>query len=463
MNFLERIRPVKEAEVAALRARFALAPPRRSGPPVRDFAAALGGGERLIAEVKRCSPSDPGFRQDAAVERLAAVYQRGGAAAVSIVTDRANFGTSLDDVAALRAASSLPVLAKDFVLDEVQVQAAWAAGADAVLLIARLLSPARLAELLACVRSLGLESLVECHDEADIRAALAAGATLVGLNNRDLNALTTDVGLTARMLPLLPDGVVKVAESGIDRRDQVTALAARGADAFLVGHALLKHADPGRKLRQLLGTEDEDAPLLKICGLTDVADATAAHAAGADLLGVIFAASERRVDPARALAIRSAVPGARLVGVFRDEAPDRVADIALACGLDLLQLHGAESPSECTALRNRTGLPVIKALDAGPDLLQRARAYDVAYLLLDLPKGAPPPATGTLAPDLAAAAAALRAEGRPVLLAGGLDLHNVKAALAAAPDGVDLCRGVESSPGRKDPWKLAALGREVHP
>ena len=151
------------------------------------------------------------------------------------------------------------------------------------------------------------------------------------------------------------------------------------------------------------------------------------------------------------------------MGVFRDEAPDRVADLALACGLDLLQLHGGESPAECTALRNRTGLPVIKALDAGPDLVRRARAYDVAYLLLDLPKGAPAPAPGTIAPELAAAAAALRAEGRRVLLAGGLDLQNLKPALVAAPDGVDLCRGVESSPGRKDLDKLAALGREVHP
>lgn len=463
MNFLDRIRPVKESEVTALRALYALDPPQRSGPPVRDFAAALRGGQRLIAEVKRCSPSDPAFRQDAAVERLAAVYQQGGAAAISIVTDRANFGTALDDLAALRAASSLPVLAKDFVIDEVQVQAAWAAGADAVLLIARMLTATRLAELLACVRGLGMESLVECHDEADITAALAAGAILVGLNNRDLNALTTDVGLTARMLPLLPDGVVRVAESGIGCRAQVEDLAALGADAFLVGHALLKHADPGRKLRQLLGTESEGKPLLKVCGLTSVSDAVAAEAAGADLLGVIFAASPRQVDPAQALAIRGAVANARLVGVFRDEAPERVADIALACGLDLLQLHGAESPAECTALRNRTGLPVIKALDAGPDLVRRARTYDVAYLLLDLPKGAPAPTAGTLATELVAAAGALRAEGRRVLLAGGLDLQNIKPALAAAPDGVDLCRGVESSPGHKDLEKLAALGREVHP
>lgn len=463
MNFLERIRPLKEREAAALRTGFAVRPPRRQGPPPRDFAGALRGGQRLIAEVKRRSPSDPGFRQDAAVDRLAAVYERSGAAAVSIVTDGPNFGTSLDDVPALRAASSLPVLAKDFVLDEAQVRAAWAAGADAVLLIARFVTPRLLARLLACVRGLGLGSLVECHDGADVRAALDAGAAVVGLNNRDLDALTTDVGLTARLLPLLPPTVVRVAESGIDARAQVVDLAGRGADAFLVGHALLKHRDPGRKLRQLLGAEPEQGPLVKVCGLTTADDARAAHAAGAGLLGLIFAASPRRVTVDTARAIRRAVPGARLVGVFRDEDPDRVAATAAACGLDLLQLHGAETPAACAALRDRTGLPVIKALEAGPDLAARARAYDTAYLLLDLPKGAAGPADGALDHRLTAAAAALAAEGRQVLLAGGLETRHVRAALAAAPAGVDLCRGVESAPGRKDPLKLAALGREVRP
>ncbi len=463
MNFLDRIRPLKEREVANLREEYAVARPERRGPAPRDFAAALRGGRRLIAEVKRRSPSDPTFRQDAAVDRLAAVYERSGAAAVSIVTDRDHFGTSLDDVPAVRAATGLPVLCKDFVIDEVQVQAAWAAGADAVLLIARMLTPARLAQLLAHVRHLGLESLVECHDEVEVRAALDAGAAVVGLNNRDLDALTTDVGLTARLLPLVPGNVVRVAESGIDRFAQVADLGARGADAFLVGHALLKHPDPGRKLRQLLGREAEDAPLLKVCGLTTAADARAAAAAGADLLGIIFAESPRRVDLDQASAVRHAAPDARLVGVFKDEAPARVAEVAEACGLDLIQLHGAESPAACTDLRNHTGLPVIKALDAGPDLLARARTYDTAYLLLDRPKGAPALPEGTVDPELTAAAAVLRAEGRTVLLAGGLDSRNIRQALAASPDGVDVCRGVESEPGRKDPQKLADLGREVHP
>ncbi|MFN2371085.1 MAG: N-(5'-phosphoribosyl)anthranilate isomerase [Candidatus Krumholzibacteriia bacterium] len=268
-------------------------------------------------------------------------------------------------------------------------------------------------------------------------------------------------------MPPLPTTVVRVAESGIDARAQVVDLAGCGADAFLVGHALLKHADPGRKLRQLLGVEPERAPLVKVCGLTTVDDARAAHAAGAGLLGLIFAPSARRVTVDTARAIRRAVPGARLVGVFRDEDPAQVAATAAACGLDLLQLHGAETPAACVALRDRTGLPVIKALEAGPeagpDLVARARAYATAYLLLDLPKGAAGPADGTPDPRLTAAAAALTAEGRQVLLAGGLEPSHVRAALAAAPAGIDLCRGVEAAPGRKDPHKLAALGREVCP
>ncbi|HPF70568.1 MAG TPA: bifunctional indole-3-glycerol phosphate synthase/phosphoribosylanthranilate isomerase [Candidatus Krumholzibacteria bacterium] len=463
MNFLDRIRPLKEREAANLREEYAVRAPVRRGPPVRDFAGALRGGGRLIAEVKRCSPSDPHFRLEADVARIAAVYERSGAAAVSIVTDRDHFGTSLDDVPAVRAATRLPVICKDFIVDEVQVTAAWAAGADAVLLIARMMTPARLAELLAAVRHRGLEALVECHDEADVNAALDAGAALVGLNNRDLNALTTDVGLTARLLPRLPDSVVRVAESGIDARAQVVRLGALGADAFLVGHALLKHPDPGRKLRQLLGREAEDAPLLKVCGLTTPDDARAAVAAGADLLGVILAPSPRQATADQVLAIRRAVPGARLVGVFRDEKPGRVAEIAGACGLDLLQLHGDESPAACRDLRNATGLPVIKALEAGGDLVARAAAYDTAYLLLDLPKGAGAPAPGTVDAGLAAAAAALRALGRTVLLAGGLDSDNAAAALAASPDGVDVCRGVECAPGRKDLDKLAVFGRKVHP
>jgi len=463
MSFLNRIRPAKEQEAAALRAAHAANPPQRHGPPVRDFVGALHGGERLIAEVKRCSPSDPDFRQAAALDRLAAVYERSGASAVSVVTDRAHFGSSLADVPALRTATSLPVLVKDFVLEEPQLDAAWAAGADAVLLIARFVLPARLAALLQHVERLGLAALVECHDEADVEAALDAGARIIGLNNRDLSALTTDIELTPRLLPLVPEDVVRVSESGLDRREQIERLAGAGTDAFLIGHALLKHRDPGRKVRQLLGRETEGAPLLKICGITTTEDAVLAVRAGADVLGVIFADSPRRITPERAAAIRRAAPGARLCGVFRDEKPEQIAAFALTAGLDLLQLHGGESPLTCRSLRDRTGLPVIKVFETGSPDLDRVAEYDTAYILLDRPKGAPAAPSDQVHPELLEEARRLREDGYDVLLAGGLGPANVKESLAAAPAGVDVCRGVEAAPGRKDPALLRALGEEVHP
>ncbi|RKZ17072.1 hypothetical protein DRQ50_05420 [bacterium] len=468
MSFLDRIRPAKEHEAAALRKTHAARTPARIGDPVRPFAPALRGGQRLIAEVKRCSPSDPGFRQTAALDRLAAVYERSGAAAISIVTDRANFGSSLTDVAGLRAASRLPVIAKDFILDEVQIDAAWAAGADAVLLIARFVAQERLTALLNHAEQLGLAVLMECHDARDVSAALAAGAGIIGLNNRDLAALTTDIALTSRLLPLLsrelvPRELVRVSESGLQHRDQITRLDAEGVDAFLIGHALLKHPDPGRKVRQLLGREDEDGPLLKICGLTTADDAVAAAAAGADLLGLIFADSPRHITIERAAVIRRAVPGARLVGVFRDETPERIEAVALAAGLDLLQLHGGESPEVCRRLREQTGLPVIKVFETGSPALDLVDGYDTAYVLLDRPKGAANVADGAVDEELLEIAGRLQAAGRQVILAGGLDPANIEQSLGMAPAGVDVCRGVEAEPGRKDHELLRTLGRKVHP
>jgi indole-3-glycerol phosphate synthase/phosphoribosylanthranilate isomerase len=467
MSFLERIRPAKVCEAAALRESFSARPPERPGPPPRGFARALAGGERLIAELKRKSPSDPEFAQGASFPGLARVYERSGAAAISIVVDEEHFGSSLADVAGVRAAADLPVIVKDFVLDDAQIDAAWAAGADAVLLIARFVPADDLKRLLDHAHGRGLDALVECHDQADIDAALAGGARLVGLNNRDLARLTTDLALSERFLPRLPAGVVKVCESGIGGRAEIEHLAGLGADAFLVGHAILKDPDPGRRIRRLLGTEPEDAPLLKVCGLTTGDDARLAFAAGAGLLGVIFAASPRRVTPEQAAAVRAAVPEARLCGVFRDEDPARVASLARACGLDLIQLHGAESPAECRRLREATGLPVIKALETGGDLAARAAAYDTAYLLLDRPKsasspGAPPVAGGGVDPGLLAAARDLAAAGRAVLVAGGLDPTNVKEVMTVAPAGVDVCRGVESAPGHKDPDLLRAFTQEVY-
>ncbi len=452
MSFLERIRPVKAAEADRLRAEYALRPPVRPDHlPVRDFHGALAAGGGLIAEIKHRSPSNPTFRLDTPPGRMAAIYRRHGAAALSIVTDEANFGTSLADVPSLHAAADLPVITKDFIIDPVQVQAAWAAGADAVLLIARMLDGPLLEQLMAAVRSLGLDALVECHDADDIAMAVAAGARLIGVNNRNLATLTTDLEYGGRLLPAIPANVVRISESGLNTRADILKMAALGADAFLVGHALLLDRDPGRKVGELCGRFAEHGTRVKVCGLTNAEDAAAADRAGADILGIIFAQSPRRIGLPQAAAIRQALPAARLCGVFMDQDLTVVAAEAIEVGLDLIQLHGAESPAYCEELAALTGLPLIKALrpaEAGAAFVEAYAA--VAYFLVDLPKDRPADAAGAAA---AARAAALIGEhGREVFLAGALTPANVAAAVAAAtPYGVDVCGGVEKAKGIKHP------------
>ncbi|MCB1183621.1 hypothetical protein KDM41_09305 [bacterium] len=454
MSFLAKIRPAKEAEVAALRARFADRPPRRPDDlPVRDFPAALRGGDRVIAEIKRRSPSHPAFRQPASPRTLARAYRRSGAAALSIVVDEAHFGTSLADVRPVKEAVDLPVLVKDFVIDEVQLLAAWEAGADCALLIVAMLDGPTLTRLVRFAADLGLHVLVECHDETEIEAAAAAGAGLIGVNNRDLVALTTDLAHGEALLPRVPSGAITVSESGLYRRADVVRMARAGADAFLIGHALLQSRDPGRKVAELAGRVAEDALRVKVCGLTSVADAVLAHEAGADLLGLIFVPSPRRVELATAREIRRALPDARLCGVVRDADPEELADLLGRVDLDLLQLHGDEGPDTCRRIAELTGRPLIKVLPADRATPELAARYDaVAAFLVDLPKDGDGSVT---AADCRAAARALARAGHDVFLAGGLDPDNVAAAVRdARPFGVDVARGVEAAPGRKDPDRV---------
>ncbi len=256
-TFLERVVEAKRVEVAHKRC---IRPEgelehRSSLRPVRDFRRAISGPEAIIAEIKRRSPSVPAFRQSAPTEHLAAVYEANGASAISIVTDWQNFGSSLADVARARGVSALPVLVKDFIFDRYQVVEARAAGADAVLLIARILSADELASLLELAHGLGMAALVECHDEDDVGKAVASGAGVIGVNNRDLSTFEVSLETTRELTPKIPRDAIRVAESGIRCRRDVEALAAMGVNAFLVGGVLLDSEDPGAKLRELAGSE----------------------------------------------------------------------------------------------------------------------------------------------------------------------------------------------------------------
>ena len=258
MGVLDEIVAHKRPELAELK-------PRRPLPdliaacrglaPARDFEAALrpppGERVRLIAEVKRGSPSRGLFRADLDPVAQAGIYAGAGAAAVSVLTDARYFHGSLDDLVNVRAAVAVPVLRKEFIVDEYQVWEARAAGADAVLLIVAALDDAALRDLLHAAKGAGLATVVEVHTAAELDRALRLGAPVIGVNNRDLQTLTTSLEASLRLLPQIPPGPVTVSESGLASAADVEAVVAAGAHAVLVGETLLRAGDVAAKVREL--------------------------------------------------------------------------------------------------------------------------------------------------------------------------------------------------------------------
>jgi indole-3-glycerol phosphate synthase len=267
VTILDEILAVKRGEVAAARAARSLGELdalARAADPVRGLLRALrrapGEPVRVIAEIKRASPSAGAIRAGADPAAIARDYARAGAAAISVLTDRQFFDGELGFLARCRGAVELPLLRKDFVIDGYQVAEARAAGADAVLLIVAALAPAQLAELLAAARSYALDALVEVHDLGEVDTALSAGATLLGVNHRDLRTFTIDMTLTAQIAPRVPPAIVLVGESGIRSAADVAALARAGAHAVLVGEQLMRAPSPGDALLALLaGPDGSDA------------------------------------------------------------------------------------------------------------------------------------------------------------------------------------------------------------
>jgi indole-3-glycerol phosphate synthase len=236
-------RPQPEVEAAA-----------RDAPPVRGFRDALAlEGTSVIAEIKRASPSRGDLRAELDPSALAKAYADGGARALSVLTEPDFFKGSAADLEAARDATELPVLWKDFVLEPYQVFGARSHGADAVLLIVRILDEERLRELLDAAASVGMCALVEVFDEIDLERALLAGSDVIGVNHRDLETFEEDTSATARLSPLIPDDVLLVGESAISTRADVEALEAIGVDAVLVGEVLVRSDDPAATLRGLLG------------------------------------------------------------------------------------------------------------------------------------------------------------------------------------------------------------------
>jgi indole-3-glycerol phosphate synthase len=265
VNVLAQIVADTRAAVARRAATVPLAALERAGEQrragagqaaaIRDFAGALARpGISLIAEHKRSSPSAGVIRADLELADVVGAYTRAGARALSVLTEETRFGGRLTDLAAAHAASPLPVLRKDFIVDAYQVHEALAAGADAILLIVAALRPGELERLHALAGSLGLATLVEVHSRAELAVAAQLGAGIIGINNRDLTTLAVDVQRTIELAPAAPEGALVVAESGFSEHAELERLERAGIDAVLVGEALMRAADIELATRTLLGS-----------------------------------------------------------------------------------------------------------------------------------------------------------------------------------------------------------------
>ena len=369
------------------------------------FAEALGApGFGAVAEFKRRSPSAGDLRPDGDPAAVARAYETAGARAMSVLVDE-RFAGSWDDLRAARSSTGLPLLAKGFFTTPGHLREARAAGADAVLLLLRDLEDAACAALLVEADQLGLDTLVEAHDAAELDRAVRLGAPVIGLNARDLGDFSIDRRAQLELVANAPRDRVVIAESGIATRAQAAAAELAGASAVLVGSALMTAPDPGTRLQELLAR-----PLVKVCGLTRQDDVDAAVEAGADLVGFILADE----SPRRAVALLDAPPTVLRVAVFVGETSESDAD--------LVQLYEREDGH-----RSRDAVLYRGAERVGS--------------VVDLPWQSTDPRHFE------------RARSTPgrVMLAGGLGPANVREAIAEVrPWAVDSARSTELEPGVKD-------------
>jgi len=416
-------------------------------PAPRDLLAALRSDSdiKLIAEIKRASPSKGLLAPHLDPLEVARVYESHGAAAISVLTEPYFFLGSPAYLTAIKQAVQVPVLRKDFIFDEYQVYEARAWGADAILLICAILDQTQLRHLLNIAHSLHMHCLVEVHSADEARRAVAAGAQIIGVNSRDLVTFQMNPRLIQELRPLIPPDRVLVAESGIHTPADARRLVRYGAQAMLVGESLVVSRDIPAQMRALLQGANASTQV-KICGLCAPEHAGVALDAGADMPGLIFyEASHRYISPGDAQKLVEAVQQehttADFVGVFVNCAADFINDISEQVGLQYVQLHGNEPPEFCHSIQR----PVIKALSLnGQNDIQRVRAYHETCwrILLDTPTtewgGTGQTHNWTLARSVA--------QEIPILLAGGLTPENVSAAIRQVhPWGVDVSSGVETN------------------
>jgi indole-3-glycerol phosphate synthase / phosphoribosylanthranilate isomerase len=449
VGVLGRIAAAKREELAARFEGVALDALRgRAERTRRSLAAAVAKpGARFILEIKKASPSGGAICPNADPAAIARGYA-GVADALSVLTDTGHFGGSLGDLALARRQFDGPILAKDFFMDLRQVAEARIAGADAVLVMLSLLDDERAREIIDEARSFDMDALVEVHDEAEMRRALALGAPLIGINNRDLRDLTTDLATTERLARLAPDRLL-VSESGISARADVDRIAPL-VDAFLIGSSLMRSADPAQAARELIFGRT------KLCGLNCGADVRAARPAA--FAGFVFVPGSPRhvaADEAAPLAGTARKSGMLPVCVFRDAPHGVVTDIATLMNLHAVQLHGHEDVEYVRALRRELpgSCEIWTAVSVGREPLASRGGDRIVFDNGD--GGSGRSFNWSLI------------KGHPQLsraiVAGGLGAHNAHSAQRLGAYAIDIGSSLDDRPGRKSPEKIAALFEALRP
>lgn len=440
-NVLGKIAAHKKREVDGRRSSV----DARPGPTAKSLRQALSRpGARFIMEVKKASPS--GHRSHHSVEQAVAAYAP-IADAISVLTDKSFFGGSLADLETVRKSFDGPILAKDFIVDPIQVTEARAHGADAVLVIMAMLSDDEAKGVMDAAATYAMDVLVEVHDEAELERAIALGAAIIGINNRDLKTLKTDLAVTERLAPLVPADRLAIAESGIAGRADVERLSLL-VDGFLVGSSLMAASDIACAARGLVFGP------VKICGLTRREDVAKVAEAGATYAGFIFAPGTPRAieGEGRELVGEARRHGLSPVGVFRGQHVEEVAARARELGLDAVQVHGSQDMVEQLRPMLPDGCAIWAACAVGETVEPQRAGAD--RTIFDTRIGGTSGGSG-LPFDWSLLAG--RDDLASGFVAGGIGPDNARSAQALGAYGIDVGSALEAAPRIKDHAKIDRL------
>ena len=474
-GFLKTVIGEKKKDIARAMAQCSLNTLRRDAEGTRHGANFLSAMENsqpgqagIIAEIKKASPSKGDIRVDLDPALYAQKYTRARAAAISILTEEHFFKGSLNDLIAVRKATDLPILRKDFTISDYQIYEAAAAGANSILLIVSILSRQQLREYVLLTRDLGMEPLVEIHSEWELENALYAHAKVIGINNRNLETLKTDTTVAARVVPFFTTDQIPVSASGVCGPDDIQMGMDAGIFNFLVGESIVRADDTEEFIQDLISTGSKPSaqaphsPLVKVCGLTRPDEAVACAELGTNAIGLVFyPKSPRHLTTAQAADICRALPDSIITtGVFVDASVEFIMEQVNACKLKAVQLHGNETSKMVEQLKEQ-GLMVFKALFAGKEPhINKADQYRAASaILVEYGKG---PLPGGNAETWDWGCAKKIGKNQKLIIAGGITPENVASVIAStSPWAVDVSSGVESAPGRKDMDRVKGLMEAV--